>query len=164
MPRHQLTDDEWDLIKGLFPAPAATGRPPRCRRQIVDSILWILRTGAPWRDLPEEYGPWATGWELFDKGNDDGTFDKIRSLLRSAHVDTGAIDDEFWCIDGTVVRAARCAAGGGKKGPRGTRGPRPGAVPGRLFHQVPPALRRSRPPAALPPDARPGARDDGLRP
>jgi transposase len=116
MPRHQLTDDEWDLIKDLFPAPAATGRPRRCRRQIVNAILWILRTGAPWRDLPEEYGPWGTAWDLFDKWNADGTLDRILSLLRSAHVDAGLIDEELWCIDGTVVRAARCAAGGGKKG------------------------------------------------
>jgi len=122
MPRHQLTDDEWELIKGLFPAPAKMGRPQRCRRQIVDAILWILRTGAPWRDLPEEYGPWGTVWDLFDKWNGDGTLDRILSLLRSAHVDAGAIDEELWCIDGTVVRAARCAAGGGKKGtPRNPR-------------------------------------------
>ena len=45
MLRHQLTDDQWDLIEDLFPAPAATGRPPRCRRQIVDAIL------AAWRSL-----------------------------------------------------------------------------------------------------------------
>ena len=122
MPRHQLTDDEWDLIKGLFPAPAATGRPPRCRREIADAILWILRTGAPWRDLPEEYGPWGTAWDLFDKWNADGTLDQILSRLRSAHFDAGVIDDQLWCVDGTVVRAARCAAGGGKKGiPRSPR-------------------------------------------
>jgi transposase len=114
--RHQLTDDEWELIEGLFPAPATTGRPPRCRRQIVNAILWILRTGAPWRDLPEEFGPWGTAWDLFDKWNADGILDQILALLRSAHVDAGMIDDQLWCIDGTVVRAARCAAGGGKKG------------------------------------------------
>lgn len=116
MPRHRLSDEEWDLIHDLFPAPAATGRPPRDRREIVDAILWILRTGAPWRDLPEEYGPWGAAWDLFDKWNADGTLDEILSRLRSAHVDAGAMDEELWCIDGTVVRAARCAAGGGKKG------------------------------------------------
>src|SRR5437763_507043 len=96
MPRHRLSDDEWDLIKGLFPAPAATGRPPRCRRPIVDAILWVLRTGAPWRDLPEEYGPWGTAWDLFDKWNGDGTLDKILSLLRSAHVDAGEFDKDAY--------------------------------------------------------------------
>jgi transposase len=130
MPRHRLSDDEWDLIKDLFPAPAATGRPPRDRRQIVDAILWILRTGAPWRDLPEEYGPWGTAWDLFDRWNADGTLDRILSLLRSAHVDAGVIDGELWCVDGTVVRAARCAAGGGKKGTSRNPPTTPWAAPG----------------------------------
>ena len=116
MLRHRLTDDQWDLVQGFFPPVAATGRPPRDRRQVLDGIFWILRTGAPWRDLPEEFGPWRTIWHLFDKWNGDGTLDQILNCLRSAHFDTGAIDQELWCIDGTVVRAARCAAGGGKKG------------------------------------------------
>jgi transposase len=122
MSRHHLTDDQWDLIADLFPPPATTGRPQRPRRLIVDAILGILRTGAPWRDLPEEYGPWATAWDLFDKWNSDGTLDRILTRLRSAHADAGMIDEELWCIDGTVVRAARCASGGGKKGiPRNRR-------------------------------------------
>ena len=54
--RHELSDDQWDLIADLFPPPAKIGRPQRSRRQIVDAILWILATGAPWRDLPEEQG------------------------------------------------------------------------------------------------------------
>jgi transposase len=113
--RHRLTDREWESIHDLFPPPARTGRPPRDRREILDAILWILRTGAPWRDLPAEFGPWATAWDLFDKWNADGTLDAILSRLRAARIDIGAVDGELWCIDGTVVRAARCAAGGAKK-------------------------------------------------
>jgi len=120
--RHRLTDQEWELIHDLFPPPARTGRPQRDRRQIVDGILWILRTGAPWRDLPEEFGPWATVWDLFDKWNDDKTLDAILSRLRAALIDAGEFDGELWCIDGTVVRAARCAGGGAKqKTPRSPR-------------------------------------------
>ena len=114
MLRHRLTDSEWALIEDLFPPPARTGRPPRDRREIVDAILWILRTSAPWRDLPAEFGPWATAWDLFDRWNADGTLDAIVSRLRAARIDAGAVDDQLWCVDGTVVRAARCAAGGGK--------------------------------------------------
>ena len=77
MTRHQLTDEEWECIADVFPAPAKTGRPPRDQRAIVDAILWIARTGSPWRDLPEEYQPWATVWDLFDKWNSDGTLDEI---------------------------------------------------------------------------------------
>ena len=118
MTRHRLTDDQWELIWDVFPPRAKTGRPPSDRRTIVDGILWILRTGAPWRDLPEEYGPWSTVWDLFDKWNDAGTLNEILHRLRAVNVDVGEIDEELWCIDGTNVRAARCAAGGGKKGTR----------------------------------------------
>ncbi len=116
MPRHRLTDAQWNLIADIFPPPAKTGRPPRNRRTMVDGILWILRTGSPWRDLPEEFGPWETVFGYFNRWNADGTLDKILQRLRAAAVDLAAIDDELWCVDGTVVRAHRCAAGGGKKG------------------------------------------------
>ena len=115
MTRHQLTDEEWECIAGVFPAPARTGRPPRDQRAIVDAILWIARTGSPWRDLPEEYQPWATVWDLFDKWNSDGTLDEVLRRVRTMRLDAGEIDEELWCIDGTIIRAARCAAGGGKK-------------------------------------------------
>ena len=85
MVRHRMTDDEWNCVEDVFPRPARTGRPPRDRRLVVDGILWILRTGSPWRDLPEEFGPWATVWDLFDKWNGDGTLDEILRRLRAAH-------------------------------------------------------------------------------
>ncbi len=116
MARLLLNDDEWNLIADVFPEPAATGRPPSDRRMIVNGILWILRTGSPWRDLPEEFGPCKTVWRLFDQWNSDGTLDQILQRLQAAFIDIGEIDNDLWCIDGTIVRAARCAGGGGKKG------------------------------------------------
>jgi transposase len=121
MARLLLTDDEWGLVADVFPEPAATGRPRRDPRQVVNGILWILRTGSPWRDLPEEFGPWQTVWRLFDQWNSDGTLNEILGRLQAAFIDTGEIDNDLWCIDGTIVRAARCAAGGGKKGIRKNR-------------------------------------------
>lgn len=118
MIRHRLTDEQWECIADVFPTPARTGRPPKDRRTIIDGILWILRTGAPWRDLPEEFGSWSTVWDLFDKWNGNGTLDEILRRLRAVRVDCDDVDQELWCIDGTIVRAARCAAGGGKKGIR----------------------------------------------
>lgn len=115
MVRNRLTDEQWNLIANIFPPPAATGRPPANRRDVVDGIFWIMRTGAPWRDLPEEFGKWGTVWDLFDKWNGDGILDEILCRLRAAQIDIGKVDDQLWCVDGTIVRAARCAGGGGKK-------------------------------------------------
>jgi transposase len=116
MARLLMTDEVWALIGDLLPAAAHTGRPPRDRRQVLDGIFWILRTGAPWRDLPEEFGPWQSAWRLFNQWNHDGTLDAVLERLRAARIEAGELDSELWCIDGTIVRAARCAAGGGKKG------------------------------------------------
>jgi transposase len=115
MARHGLNDQQWELIEDLFPAPAATGRPPVNPRDMIDAIMWRLRTGSPWRDLPEEFGPWKTVYNHFDKWNADGTIDEIKTRLLSKVVDQGLISSDLWCVDGTVIRAARCAAGGGKK-------------------------------------------------
>jgi len=116
MARMLLTDGEWERIADVFPEPAATGRPLSDPRRIVDGILWILRTGAPWRDLPEEFGPFQTVWRLFDKWNSDGTLDAVLERLQTAAVDLGKIDNDLWCVDGTTARAHKCAGGGGKKG------------------------------------------------
>ena len=116
MARSLLSDEEWVLVADVFRKAATTGRPPRDPREILDGILWILRTGSPWRDLPEEFGPWQTAWRLFDQWNSDGTLDEILKRFQAAFVDIGEIDSDLWCIDGTVVRAHRCAGGGGKKG------------------------------------------------
>jgi len=122
MGRHRLSDEHWDLIADVFPPPKKTGRPPTDRRLIVDAILWIQRTGSPWRDLPEdEFCPWETVYGLFNAWNDNGVLDEILQRLRAAHIDVGSIDGNLWCVDGTIVRAHRCAGGGGKKGIRRSR-------------------------------------------
>lgn len=113
--RHSLNDDQWELIEDIFGESAPVGRPRVDRRQIVDGIFWILRTGAPWRDLPEHYGKWGTVYNTFRRWSLDGTIDEILRRLRGAIADVRELDEELWCVDGTVVRAARCAAGA-KKG------------------------------------------------
>lgn len=122
MPRHSLTDRQWDLVADLFPVGNfKTGRRPRDRRVILNAIFWVLRTGAPWRDVPTEYGPWSTVWKLFDAWTKDGTFDAMLRRLRSLVRGNDACPDQLWCIDGTSIRAARCSGGGGKKArPGGT--------------------------------------------
>jgi transposase len=117
MLRHRLTDEQWKLIADLFPPPKRTGRPPSDPRDMIDGILWILNTGAQWRDVPEEFGPKSTVWDHFDRWNGDGTLQAALDRLRGGV----EIDEELWCVDGTTVRAAKCAAGGGKKGIRPSR-------------------------------------------
>lgn len=116
MARMLLSDDQWELIEDLFPPPARTGRPRCDRRTVMNGIFWILRTGSPWRDLPEEFGKWKSAWRLFDQWNHDGLFAEILCRLQGSFVKAEQLDNALWCIDGTIVRAARCCTGGGKKG------------------------------------------------
>jgi transposase len=116
MNRHRLTDKQWELIADLIPPSANTGRPPTDRRLIVDGILWILQTGAPWRDLPEEvFGPWETVYGLYNSWNANGLLDEILLRLQARRIDAKKVDLQLWCIDGSVVRAHRCAGGAAKK-------------------------------------------------
>ena len=115
MKRHELTLEQWSLIEALLPPVASTGRRPKDRRLMLNGILWILRTGAPWRDLPERFGNWRTVYGYFQQWRADGTFDHILQALQVRLDRQGKIDWDLWCIDGSSVRAARAAAGASKK-------------------------------------------------
>lgn len=114
--RHELTDEEWALIRHHF-APAHTGRPPGDLRRRVNAILWILCTGAPWRDLPDRYGPWKTAYTSFSRWTERGVWKAAIDDLLVGLDAAEKIDDELWCVDGSVIRAHRVAAGAR---PRGT--------------------------------------------
>jgi len=119
--RHGLTDDQWAVIEPLVPKPNHMGRPPRDAREMMDALMWLLRTGAPWRDLPDWFGPWQTAYTRFCQWRDQGLLDRIVEKLQVLLGDAGKIDWDLWCVDGTSVRAARCAAGakgGARKSPR----------------------------------------------
>ena len=139
VPRHGLSDQQWELIAELFPiGNFKTGRRPRDRRLMLDAIFWVLRTGAAWRDLPASFGPWSTAWDFFDKWNEDGTFDEVLRRLRSIAVPHDTDPSELWCIDGTSIRAARCSGGGGKKSRSRRAGrSRAGALAWWLGHEDP---------------------------
>jgi transposase len=116
MKRHELTDEQWTLVEPHFPrSKARTGRPPSDPRLMLNGIFWILGTGAPWRDLPERFGPWQTVYDHFAKWRRSGVFAKIIDALQVKLDDQGLIDWELWCVDGASVRAARAAAGADKK-------------------------------------------------
>jgi len=129
MARHELSDEAWARIVGLLPAGGdAGGRPWNDHRRMLNGIIWTLRTGAPWRDLPERYGPWKSVYGRFNRWSRDGTFDKIIEALQGELDRAGKIDRDLWCVDGSSVRATRAAAGARKKGARANLRTRPSAA------------------------------------
>ncbi len=120
--RHELTNGQWAVLRPLIPEPATRRGRPRDSRQVLNGMLWILRTGAPWRDLPERYGPWRTVWHRFNKWRREGQLELIREHLLEALNDAGQLDWELWCVDGSSTSASRAAVGARKKGaPRRNR-------------------------------------------
>ena len=115
MHRYELSDSQWDLIKGLFPKQGRGGK-WSCHRTMLNGMIWILRSGAPWRDLPPRYGKWKSVYDRFNRYRKNGTFDRILKALRIRLDKAGKIDWDLWLVDGSNVRAARCAAGARKKG------------------------------------------------
>lgn len=116
MKRHELTDEQWSVVEPHLPArDARTGRPAANRRIVLNGVFWILHTGAPWRDLPERFGPWQTVYHHFAMWRRDGVFLRIVEALQIKLDRRGLIDWNLWCIDGANVRASRAAAGAGKK-------------------------------------------------
>ena len=119
--RYELEDQDWDRIRKLLPPRRRTGRPGRDRRQLLNGMFWVLRSGARWRDMPERYGPWQTVYHRFNHWRRDGTLRRMAAKLRNRMHGEGRIDRELWLVDGTTIRASRAAAGAGKK--RGPQNP-----------------------------------------
>ena len=120
MHRFDLQDWQWGLVADLFPSNEhKEGGQWKDHRTVVNGMFHVLHTGCPWRDLPDRYGPWQTVYDRFARYRDDGTFDLILKRLHARLDRLGRIDWDYWCFDGTSVRAARCAAGAKK--PPGAR-------------------------------------------
>lgn len=117
MRRYELTDRQWEMIADLMPTPSRRGgRPWRDHRQVLNGIMWILHTGAQWREMPERYGPWKSIYGRFRRWQRSGLFDRLLKRLQVRLDKEGRIDWDLFCIDGTSIRASRSAAGAGKKG------------------------------------------------
>ena len=105
--RHELQDREWEQLKKYFPErqPGQLGRPRNDDRQTLNGILWIVRTGAPWRDLPERYGSWNTVYGRFAEWQNSGLFQQILSELGME------ADLQDISIDSTFAKAHQHSAG-----------------------------------------------------
>ncbi len=109
--RDVITDEMWTWIEPLLPSSAGRrGRPFRDHRVVVEAICWRLRTGAPWRDLPDRFGPWQTVWARFDRWSADGTWAR---LLEAAQQHADQADELGWdvSVDSSIVRTHQHAAG-----------------------------------------------------
>ncbi|MGW6818484.1 IS5 family transposase [Streptomyces sp. NPDC055005] len=111
-----LTNGQWARLEPLLPQGIKPGRPPVwTRRQLIDGIRWRTRTGAPWRDVPERYGPWERVYDLFRRWQRDGTWARFVTQLQAQADAKGLIAWDV-NIDSTVCRAHQHAAGASKKG------------------------------------------------
>ena len=106
MRRHEISDEQWNKIKDLLPGkPADPGRTAEDNRLFLNAVLWIARTGAPWRDLPERFGPWNYVFQRCKRG--------VWQRILEAWQDP---DLRRLMLDSTVIRAHQQAAGARKKG------------------------------------------------
>ena len=106
--RDLMSDEEWAFHEPFIRAVRApNGRKPVNHRIVLDGIFWIARTGAPWRDLPEEFGKWSSVYRQFRRWTLAGLWEQIMEALN----ESGAVPDALQMIDSTVIRAHHQAAG-----------------------------------------------------
>ncbi|MFE7054735.1 IS5 family transposase [Streptomyces californicus] len=114
MARGDLSDEQWHCLEAVLPALPVMGRRPRDRRQVFDGIWWRARTGSPWRDVPERYGPWETLYSVFRRWQIDGTWARILAdhaigrsrggLTTKIHL---AVDSSFQVLAAVVTAGQR---------------------------------------------------------
>src|SRR3954471_16006640 len=103
--RHDLTDEQWAILAPLLPVGRKSGRPRRwTRRQLIDGIRFRVRTGCPWRDVPERYGSWQSVYGLFRAWQLTGTWAAILTGLQSAGAEAGVCDGRV-PVDPPTTRA-----------------------------------------------------------
>ena len=157
MARTDLTDQEYERLVSLLPSSAGKrGGQYHDHRQVLNGILWILRTGAPWRDLPERYGSWKTCHDRLLRWRRQGVWERVLQALQGEADAAGELEWALVSVDGTNVRAHPHAAGArrlpaqadaaaeAEKGGSGGRLRGPGPQPRRVGHQAAPRRRRAR--------------------
>ena len=106
MGRLGLRDDQWERIAGQLPGkPGDRGRSAENNREFVEAVLWVARTGSPWRDLPPEFGNWNSVYVRFRRWARAGVWERLQ------HVLDAELDREHLLLDATIVRAHQHAAG-----------------------------------------------------
>jgi transposase len=131
MSKGDLTDEQWGLLEPLLPALPrrrdGRGRPWKDSRVVLNGILWVLRTGAPWQDLPPRYGAYQTVHRRFQNWVRAGVIEKILLALAQHLQDVGGLDLKECFVDGTFVPAKKGGPWWGP--PSGARAPRSWVLP-----------------------------------
>ncbi len=105
MRRYELQEGQWLKIAPLLPGKATDrGRSGEDNRQFVQALLWIARSGAPWRDLPERFGKWNSVFQRFNRWSKKGVWQQVFEALQEPDLD-------WLLLDSTIVRAHQHAAG-----------------------------------------------------
>ena len=126
----ELTNEQWAIVEAILPVDKVRidgrGRPWRDRRTVFNGVLWILRTGAPWKDLPSRYGPYQTGHRRFQNWVRSGVIEKVLLALAEHLRQAGGLDLKECFVDGTFVPAKK---GGDKLArPNAARAPKSWAL------------------------------------
>jgi putative transposase len=106
MVRAQLDERQWERVAGFLESERGRGRPAIDDRRFIEAVLWWRRTGVPWRDLPDDFGPWKSVFNRFDRWAKSGKWERLWAAMK---VD---VDDEWHSVDATINRAHQHAAGG----------------------------------------------------
>ena len=108
----ELTDAQWAALEPLLPPQRPPiGRPNNDHRQVVEAMVWLVRTGSPWRDLPAHYGSWKTVASRFYRWRQQGIFERLLAEVHRRADGCGELDWLVHYVDGSVVRAHQHAAG-----------------------------------------------------
>lgn len=127
--RGDLTNAEWGRLEPLLPRGGARGGRWSEHRRVINGVLFRARTGVPWRDLPERFGPWETVYKRHRRWSADGTWDMLLARVQAAENAEGRIDWDV-SVDSTTARAHQHAAGARQAAPpviAPEKGPRSGA-------------------------------------
>ena len=107
--RHELKDEQWEEIVGLLPKAKKRGRPRAEDRQTLNGIIYVLKTGCAWQDMPTRYGSYVTCWRRFKQWSEDGTWERIWRRLLKRLDEQGKIEWRTALLDGSFVAAKKGA-------------------------------------------------------
>lgn len=107
-----LSDELWAVIEPVLPSGVGRrGRPWRDHRRVLEGIAWRFRSGAPWRDVPADFGPWQSIWDRHRRWSEEGTYDRMFAAVRASSKVEDVEVIALMSIDSTSIRVHQHAAG-----------------------------------------------------